>query len=98
MTHRLVSCGTRLAVSLIVTQQNTVTLETLKTSPYLTGNTSLQRPDGECYLGKLMSVYYEKRGPLTLVSTIEELLGRKSSGSSLGNRDYCRRGSAALTT
>jgi hypothetical protein len=30
--------------------------------------------------------------------TIEELLERKSSGSSLENRDYGRRGSAALTT
>jgi hypothetical protein len=32
-----------------------------------------------------------ERGPLSLVSTIEELLGRKSSGSSLENRDYVRR-------
>jgi hypothetical protein len=32
-----------------------------------------------------------KRGPLSLVSTIEELLERKSSGSSLENLDYCRR-------
>jgi hypothetical protein len=37
-----------------------------------------------------------ERGPL--VSTIEELLGRKSSGSGLDSRDYGRRGSAALTT
>jgi hypothetical protein len=33
-----------------------------------------------------------KRGPLSLVSTIEELLGRKSSGSCLERREYCRRG------
>jgi hypothetical protein len=32
-----------------------------------------------------------QRGPLSLVSTIEELLGRKSSGFGLENRDYCRR-------
>jgi hypothetical protein len=32
-----------------------------------------------------------KRGPLSLVNTIEELLGRKSSGSGLENRDYDRR-------
>jgi hypothetical protein len=32
-----------------------------------------------------------ERGPLSLVSTIEELLERKSSGSSLENRDYGRR-------
>jgi hypothetical protein len=29
------------------------------------------------------------RGTLSLVSTIEELLERKSSGSGLENRDYC---------
>jgi hypothetical protein len=37
-------------------------------------------------------------GPLSLVSTIEEQLERKSSGSDLENRDYCRRGSVTLTT
>jgi hypothetical protein len=31
-----------------------------------------------------------ERGPLSLVSTIEELLGRKSSGSGLGSREYGR--------
>jgi hypothetical protein len=39
-----------------------------------------------------------ERGPLSFMSTIEELLGRKNSGSFLGNRDYDRMGSAALTT
>jgi hypothetical protein len=39
-----------------------------------------------------------ERGSLSLVSTAEELLGRKSRGSSLETRDYGRRGSAALTT
>jgi hypothetical protein len=39
-----------------------------------------------------------ERGPLSLVSTTEELLGRKSSGSGLENADYGRRGSTALTT
>jgi hypothetical protein len=29
-----------------------------------------------------------ERGPLSLVSTIEELLGRQSSGSGLENREY----------
>jgi hypothetical protein len=29
-----------------------------------------------------------ERGPLSLVSTIEELLGRNSSGSGLKNREY----------
>jgi hypothetical protein len=32
-----------------------------------------------------------ERGSLSLVSTIDELLGRKSSGSSLENREYGRR-------
>jgi hypothetical protein len=32
-----------------------------------------------------------ERGPLSLVSTTEELLDRKSSGSCLENRDYFRR-------
>jgi hypothetical protein len=31
-----------------------------------------------------------ERGPLNLVSTIEELLGRKSSGSRLESREYGR--------
>jgi hypothetical protein len=39
-----------------------------------------------------------ERGPVSLVSTTEELLGRKSSVSGLENRDYGSRGSAALTT
>jgi hypothetical protein len=32
-----------------------------------------------------------ERGPLSLVSTTEEQLGRKSSGFGLENREYCRR-------
>jgi hypothetical protein len=32
-----------------------------------------------------------ERGPLSLVSTIEELLGRKISGSGLEIREYGRR-------
>jgi hypothetical protein len=32
-----------------------------------------------------------ERGPFSLVSTIEELLGRNSSGSGLESREYCRR-------
>jgi hypothetical protein len=39
-----------------------------------------------------------ERSPLSLVSTLEELLGRKSSVSGLENRDYGLRGSTALTT
>jgi hypothetical protein len=39
-----------------------------------------------------------ERGPLSLVSTIEELLERKCSGFGLENRGYGRRGSVVLTT
>jgi hypothetical protein len=39
-----------------------------------------------------------ERGPLNLVSTIAELLGKKSSGFGLENRDYGRMGSVALTS
>jgi hypothetical protein len=39
-----------------------------------------------------------EQGPLSLVSTTEELLGRKSSCSGLENRDYGCRESITLTT
>jgi hypothetical protein len=39
-----------------------------------------------------------EQGPLSLVSAIEELLERRSSCSGIQNRQYGRRGSAALTT
>jgi hypothetical protein len=38
------------------------------------------------------------RSPLSLVSTAEELLGRKSISSGLENREQGRRGSVTLTT
>jgi hypothetical protein len=45
-------------------------------------------------------IFWEVAGlelsPISLVSTIEELLGRKSSGSGLENREYGHSGSAAL--
>jgi hypothetical protein len=46
----------------------------------------------------LWEVVGVERGPLNLVNTIEELLGRKSWGSGLESRDYGRRASASLTT
>jgi hypothetical protein len=39
-----------------------------------------------------------ERGPLSLLSTIEALLGRESNGSGLENRDCGLRGSTAMTT
>jgi hypothetical protein len=37
-------------------------------------------------------------GPLSLVSATEQLLGRKSRGYGLKNREYGRRGCVTLTT
>jgi hypothetical protein len=39
-----------------------------------------------------------ERGPLSLVTTIDELLERKISDSGIENRDYDHRGSATLNT
>jgi hypothetical protein len=39
-----------------------------------------------------------ERGPLSIVSTTEELLARKSRGSGIENQDYSRRGFITLTT
>jgi hypothetical protein len=39
-----------------------------------------------------------ERGPLILMSTIEELFGTKSTGSGLENRDYSRKWSVTLIT
>jgi hypothetical protein len=53
--------------------------------------------DSRCY-----HIFWEvvrlERGPLILVSTTEELLGRKSSCSCLERREYGRWGSVTLTT
>jgi hypothetical protein len=38
-----------------------------------------------------------ERGPLNLVSTSEEILGRKSSGSGIGNSKYGRMESVLIT-
>jgi hypothetical protein len=42
-------------------------------------------------LPDFLRVVRPERGPLSLVSTIEELLGTKSSGSGLESREYGRR-------
>jgi hypothetical protein len=39
---------------------------------------------------KLLGLPDNRRGPLRLVSTIEDLLGKDSSGSNLETREYCR--------
>jgi hypothetical protein len=47
-----------------------------------------------CRSSRRYQIFWEvvglERGPLSLVSTIEELLGRNSSGSGLENREYGR--------
>jgi hypothetical protein len=54
------------------------------------------------FVSRRYQIFWEvvglERGPLSLVSTIEELLERKSSGYGLENRDYGLRRFAALTT
>jgi hypothetical protein len=52
--------------------------------------------DSRCY--QIFWVVGLEWGSLSLVCTVEELLERKSRGSGIENRDYGRRGSAALTT
>jgi hypothetical protein len=50
---------------------------------------------GSGFDSRLYQIFWElvglERSPLSLVSTSEELLERKSSGSGLGNRNYVRR-------
>jgi hypothetical protein len=52
--------------------------------------------DSRCY-----QIFWEvvdlERGPHSFLSTIEELLERKTNGSGLENREYGRRGSVTLT-
>jgi hypothetical protein len=58
-------------------------------------NLLMYRSRGPGFNSLLYQIFREvvglERGPLSLVTTIEELLGRKSSGSGLQNRDYCLR-------
>jgi hypothetical protein len=63
-------------------------------------HTCLKQRQNPCVLGaniltgfmiRMLNLF---RGPLSLVSTIEELLERKSSGSGLESRDYGRRDSS----
>jgi hypothetical protein len=44
----------------------------------------------------MSSTFWDGRGPLSLVSTTEELLDRNSSGSCLENREYGRRDPSRL--
>jgi hypothetical protein len=58
----------------------------------------IQRSGFESLPYQILWVVGLEWGLLSLVSTIKELLRRKSSRSSLENREYGRRGSVALTT
>jgi hypothetical protein len=52
----------------------------------------IQRSGFDCRRYQIFRVVVGlERGPLRLVSTIQELLERKSSGSGLENPDYSRR-------
>jgi hypothetical protein len=52
------------------------------------------RSRGPGFVSRRYQIFWEvvglERGPLSLVSTIEELLGRNSRGSGLENREYVR--------
>jgi hypothetical protein len=48
------------------------------------------------YSENVLVIFFNEQGPLSLVSIIEELLGRKSSGSGLEDREYCRRDPSLL--
>jgi hypothetical protein len=52
------------------------------------------RSRGPGFDSRAYQIFWEvvglERGPLSLVSTTEELLGRNSSGSGLENREYGR--------
>jgi hypothetical protein len=52
------------------------------------------RSRGPAFYSRRFQIFWEivglERGPLNLVTTIEELLGRNSSGSGLENREYGR--------
>jgi hypothetical protein len=60
------------------------------------------KPESRGFDSRRYQIFWEvvglERGPLSLVSTIEGLLGRKSSSSCLEIREYGRRGSITLTT
>jgi hypothetical protein len=63
--------------------------------PWSNGQTSWLQIQTYGFDSRRYKIFWEvvglERGPLSLVSTIEELLERKSSGSGLESRDYGRR-------
>jgi hypothetical protein len=77
-------------------------LRTQKSSTQLASRSSwlkIQRSGFDSWRYQIFwEVVYLEWGPLSLVSTTEELLERKSSGSGLENREYGCRGSVALIT
>jgi hypothetical protein len=60
-------------------------------SPVLSGDDKRSRGPGSIPGATRFSEKCLERGPLSLVSTADELLGRKSSGSDLESREYGRR-------
>jgi hypothetical protein len=72
-------------------------LEESRPPPWLNGQYSWQQIQRYGFYSLRYHNFWEvvdlERGSHSLVSTIEELLQRKSTGSSPGNRDYSRKGS-----
>jgi hypothetical protein len=60
----------------------------------IVANSLCYKPEGRGFASRRYQIFWEvvglERGPLSFVSTIEELLGRKSIGSGLESREYGR--------
>jgi hypothetical protein len=67
----------------------------MRPSLWSSGQSSLLQNQRSGFDSRHYKIFWEvaglERGPLSLVSTIEELHERKSSGSGLEIREYCRR-------
>jgi hypothetical protein len=74
----------------------------LSPPPWSSGQNSWLQIQKSRFDSRRHQIFWEvvglERGPLSLVSTTEELFGRKSNGSGQEKRNYGSRGSAALST
>jgi hypothetical protein len=73
-------------------------LPLLQSLPWSTGQSSCLQIQRSWFDSRRYQIFWEvvglERGPLSLVGAIQELHGRKSSGSSLENSEYGRRDSS----
>jgi hypothetical protein len=94
-TGRLKMDSKKKNLNILCTNVNFNVLRIARTSLWSNGQSSwlqIQRPGFDA---RRYRIFWEvvglEHGPLSLVSTIEELLGRKSSGSCLDNQEYSHR-------